>query len=74
MSAGETILDDEFNVFVASSSDAIWVQSFCGLQEQQFTDLGQAAIDTVVSGRNDNNHCRTVELTVDRHDQRRQPH
>ena len=47
--AGETILDDEFNVFVASSSDPYGFNHFAGTGATVY-GLGQAAIPTVAGG------------------------
>ena len=47
--AGETILDDEFNAFVASSSDPFGFNHFAGTGATVY-GLGQAAIPTVAGG------------------------
>ena len=47
--AGETILDDEFNVFVASSSDPFGFNHFAGTGATVY-GLGQPAIPTVAGG------------------------
>ena len=47
--AGETILDDEFNAFVASSSDPYGFNHFAGTGATVY-GLGQAAIPTVAGG------------------------
>jgi len=47
--AGETILDDEFNVFVASSSDPYGFNHFAGTGATVY-GLGQPAIPTVAGG------------------------
>ena len=61
--SGDTILDDEYNVFVNNSSSPFGYNHFAGTGSGAY-GLGQSAISTVSAGGT--SKCRTMELTNDR--------
>jgi hypothetical protein len=48
--AGDNILDDEYNDFVSSASRSIRIQPLRRNRQQEHTDLGESAISTVAAG------------------------